>query len=156
MGQSVCVRDNEEEQQYEFILPHIDVPGVICFYGKYQSHLVSITSIWLTKEVPSSNHGIITGSVEPAFIDDTMFPASKVGKNRTGQGVSTAHGNNHGQPRPVRLRAANISRNKHIPRPRNSWIIYRSDKTRELRDQDPSLTASDNCTSIALELKNAN
>lgn len=33
----------------------------------------------------------------------------------------------------------------HIPRPRNSWIIYRQDRTKDLRAQDASLTASEIC-----------
>lgn len=53
---------------------------------------------------------------------------------------------NHQRARNIRERRANSRRTPgHIPRPRNSWIIYRSDKTRELRDMDPSLTASDIC-----------
>lgn len=35
------------------------------------------------------------------------------------------------------------TQNTHIPRPRNSWIIYRQDRTKDLRAQDPSLTASE-------------
>jgi hypothetical protein len=35
-----------------------------------------------------------------------------------------------------------VSKNA-IPRPRNSWILYRQDRTRDLRAHDPSLTASE-------------
>ena len=53
---------------------------------------------------------------------------------------------NNQRPRIVRDRRINRAHVRgHIPRPRNSWIIYRSDKTRELRNMDPSLTASDIC-----------
>lgn len=60
---------------------------------------------------------------------------------------------NNQRARTVRDRRANeIQFPRHIPRPRNSWIIYRSDKTRELRDMDPSLTASDICKSFCLRI----
>lgn len=36
-----------------------------------------------------------------------------------------------------------------IPRPRNSWILYRQDKSRELRSVDPTLTAGEICKSSA-------
>lgn len=55
------------------------------------------------------------------------------------------------RPDMIRSRRTNPGHmNGHIPRPRNSWIIYRGDKTRELRDKDPSLTASDICSSACI------
>lgn len=35
----------------------------------------------------------------------------------------------------------------HIPRPRNRWILYRQYMSRQLREQDPSLTAGQICAS---------
>jgi hypothetical protein len=61
-------------------------------------------------------------------------------------GQTCAPMRNSQRSRVIRERRYNAPYPKnHIPRPRNSWIIYRSDKTRELRDMDSSLTASDIC-----------
>lgn len=61
------------------------------------------------------------------------------------------------EPRAVRQRRPNNVRARragHIPRPRDSWIIYRSDKTRMLRDRDPTLTPSVICTLTHSEFLN--
>lgn len=39
----------------------------------------------------------------------------------------------------------------HIPRPRNSWILYRQFKSRELRKDHPGITASELCTCLLLQ-----
>jgi hypothetical protein len=66
-------------------------------------------------------------------------------------GQARAPVRNNKRARTVRERRRNPPHLRgHIPRPRNSRIIYRSDKTRELRDMDPSLTASDICKTSCL------
>ncbi|EFZ01123.2 MATA HMG-box domain protein [Metarhizium robertsii] len=42
----------------------------------------------------------------------------------------------------------------HIPRPRNSWILYRQFKSRELRKDHPGITASELSTLISNLWKN--
>jgi hypothetical protein len=37
---------------------------------------------------------------------------------------------------------------KHIPRPPNSWILYRQAKSRELSREFPGITASELCQSL--------
>ncbi|KAG6119909.1 hypothetical protein E4U14_004571 [Claviceps sp. LM454 group G7] len=44
----------------------------------------------------------------------------------------------------------------HIPRPKNSWILYRQHKSRELRKDHPGITASELSTMISSLWKNEN
>ncbi|OIW30585.1 hypothetical protein CONLIGDRAFT_713191 [Coniochaeta ligniaria NRRL 30616] len=132
-GQCAAIWLNEKLQRYELHIPIGDVTraGLVCYcVGLSNDHGLNSDQTSPTPAESTTQTGHVNNDSKIPDMAPKPQAASPVHNNRSVRTIRDRRPN-----RPIVT--------GHIPRPRNSWIIYRSDKTRELRDMNPSLTASD-------------